>query len=179
MDMRFKRQTITGVFIFIFAVIVSCDAVNESPKSTIDDIAFDLEITPHYITHTGVLNAVYTIQNNSGQTIEMVSGCTELATGIVSKEEQVIGLIGSGDACYTAISTHEIPPGEKFEYEWHIKPFEIRYYPDDREPDTTFADLGEYTFTVIPQVYEINKEQGKLPELERTFAITKASMELL
>ncbi|NBC03203.1 MAG: hypothetical protein GVY20_05795 [Bacteroidetes bacterium] len=94
-----------------------------------------------------------------------------MARGVAYKDDQIIGLKGSGNGCFSGISTHEIGAGENLEIEWQIKPFSVRYFPDDREPDTTFTDPGEYIFKVKPDVFEVNKEEKRLPELERTFII--------
>ncbi|MEX0662942.1 MAG: hypothetical protein WEA58_02180 [Balneolaceae bacterium] len=169
--MKLKVHAINSIFIAIFIITSGCDMIDQSSKSSNNDFNIDLDINPTHINHDGEITAIYSIRNNTSQTVEMVSGCTQLARGIVFKDDQVIGLNGSADGCFTAISTHEIAAGENLEFEWQIKPFSVRFYPDDREPDTTFADSGKYVFTVKPDVFEVNKEQKRLPELERTFVI--------
>ena len=171
--MKLQAPTTISIFIAIFALMLGCDMLDQSSNSSssINDFDFDLDIDPTHINHDGEITAVYSIRNNTSQTVEMVSGCTQFARGIVYKGDQIIGLKGSADGCFTAISTHEIAAGENLEFEWQVKPFTVRFFPDDREPDTTFAEPGEYTFTVSPDVFEINGEEARLPEVENTFVI--------
>jgi len=169
--MKLIIQTTTGIFLAFCMVMLGCDTLDEASNSSIDDLDFQLEIDPTRINQDGEVTATYSIHNNSSLTIEMVSGCTQLARGVVFKDDEVVGLKGSSTGCFTGISTHIIDSDEKFESEWKVKPILVRIFPDDREPDTTFADPGEYTFIVKPDVIKVNGEENVLPEIERTFII--------
>lgn len=168
---------ITSLAIGLF--FASCDVLNEKSNTTdnlsdqldMDNLVFQLSVEPVKINTDEEITATYLIRNNRSKSVEMVSGCTQLARGVVFKNDQEVGLQGSGSGCYTAISTHEIDPGRELEMEWKVKPFSVRFFPDDTEPDTTFAESGEYTFTVMSDVFEINGEEASLPKVEITFVI--------
>ncbi|MGF1669232.1 MAG: hypothetical protein ACFCU6_02195 [Balneolaceae bacterium] len=169
--MKLKTRSTIGIFIVICIIMPGCDTLDEASNRSIDDLEFKLNIDPDQISRDGEFTATYSIHNNSSQTVEMVSGCTQLARGIVFRDGEVVNLKGSADGCFTAISTHVIDAGNKFERVWKVKPFSVRFFPDDREPDTTFAEPGEYTFTVKSDVIEVNGEGKRLPDLERIFFI--------
>jgi hypothetical protein len=164
----------TGIF------LTGCDVLNERSNSISDnqfiqldkdELVFQLSVEPAQINLDEEITAIYSIRNNRSETVEMMSSCFVIARGVVFKNDQEIGLQGSSSGCYTGISTHEIDPGGELEMEWQVKPFSVRFFPDNREPETTFAEPGEYTFTVIPDVFEVNGEEASLPEIETTFEI--------
>lgn len=178
-----KTQMIIVILCIIGFFFVSCDVFNQKSDNIsdnsdnqsvlldMDDLILQLSVEPAKINLDEEVTAVFTIRNNRPDTVEMVSGCIVLARGIVFKNDYEIGLQGSSSGCFSAISTHEIDPGEELEMEWQVKPFTLRPFPDDREPDTTFADPGKYTFTVVPDVIAMNGEKSSLPKLETTFVI--------
>lgn len=169
--MKLYSPAFYSIILSAFIFLSGCDMTDQQANSSFDDLSFDLNITPTHISQDEEITATYLISNNSSQSINLVSACTQLARGVVFEEEQFIELIGSTDICFTAISEYEIAAGEFLEMEWNIKPIYVNYYTDGREPDTTFANPGEFVFTVKPDVFEVNKEQISLPKMEGTFII--------
>ncbi|WP_073060286.1 hypothetical protein [Fodinibius roseus] len=169
--MKLKISFITIVTAGLF--LAGCELQQQSaePYSDIstDGLRLQLEVEPAQITVNPEeeFTVTYSVQNNNPEKVKLVSGCTAFARGMVFRQEEVVRLEGSSDVCFTAISSYEIPAGEKLELEWQVKPFSLKTYPDDREPDTTLAEAGKYTFRVKPDIMKINGEETSLPDIER------------
>lgn len=167
--------------VIISLLLVGCDMQQQNsepypePYSDIstDGLRLQLEVEPARmnVNPEEEFSVTYSVQNNNAETVKLVSGCTAFARGIVLRKKKVVGLQGSADGCFTAISSYEIPAGEKMELEWQVKPFSLRIYPDDRKPDTTLAQPGEYIFKVKPDIIEIDGRKDSLPEIERKIVL--------
>ncbi|NBC03202.1 MAG: hypothetical protein GVY20_05790 [Bacteroidetes bacterium] len=73
--MKLKTQSITNIFIAIFVVMLGCDMLDQSSTNSINDFDFHLDIDPNHINQDGEITAIYSIHNNTSQTVKMVSGC--------------------------------------------------------------------------------------------------------
>lgn len=140
--------------------------------ASVDGLRTELRLDRTAVDRGKEFTATFRIQNTRSEDVALESLCVAIARGVVYREGERIGFVGSGSGCFTTLRTYEIDAGETFEWSWRIKAATtVRAYPDGRPPDLAPAEQGEYIFRVEPDVWTVNGVEARLPQLEQRFTV--------
>lgn len=173
------RTHITGVVLVATLALLACDGQGTGPRNDIllgtqvvHGLELKLRIDPASTAPGGDFTAILTMTNRRSQPTTLTSGCIVLARGVVYRagDEERQSFIGTGDGCFTALSSYQLDIGETFEQVWHATAAN-RVYLGDFQWETTPASEGDYVFRVSPDVITIDQESARLPTLEIAFRV--------
>jgi hypothetical protein len=172
------RTQVTGLMLLATLALLACDGQGTAPRhdillgtQTVHGLELKLSIDPTTTVPSGNFTATLTITNHRDTAATLKSGCTQLARGAVyARGEEPQWFIGASGGCYTAISTYRLDVGETFQQVWYATAAR-RNYLGDMQWEIIPASAGEYFFRVSPDVYKIDQESARLPELDVAFRV--------
>jgi len=159
--------------------LLACDGQGTGPRNdillgtqTVLGLELKLSLDPTTTVPSGNFTATFTITNHRDTAATLMSGCTQLARGAVYRagEEEPQFFIGASGGCYLATSTYRLDVGETFQQVWYATAAR-RNYLGDMQWEIVPASAGEYFFRVSPDVYKIDQESVRLPELDAPFRV--------
>ena len=173
------RTQVMGVVLLATLPLLACDEPGTAPSGEIllsthrvHGLELSLSIDPATPASGGTFTATLTITNRRDRAATLLSGCTQLARGVVYRagDAEQQWFIGATGGCYTATSEYRLDVGESFEQVWNATAAS-RVYLGDFEWETVPASEGEYFFRVSPDVITIDQESAGLPELQAVFRV--------
>lgn len=173
------RTQVMGVVLLATLPLLACDGQGTAPPGEIllsthraHGLELRLSIDPAATASGETFTATLTITNRRDSAATLISGCTQLARGVVYRagEEEQQSFIGTGDGCFTAISQYQLDVGESFEQVWNARATN-QVYLGDFEWETVPAPGGDYVFRVSPDVITIDQESARLPDLRAAFRV--------
>lgn len=173
------RTQVTGVVLLATLPLLACDGQGTAPADEIllsthrvHGLELSLSIDPAATVSGGSFTATLSITNRRGSATTLTSGCIVLARGVVYRagDEEPQSFIGTGDGCFTAISTYRLDVGETFEQVWNATAATLVYL-GEFQWDTVLASEGDYFFRVSPDVITIDQGDARLPELQAAFRV--------
>ena len=176
--MMTRAQT-AGIILLATLPLLACDGQWTAPLGdTISGaqhahgLELSLRIDPAGTPSSGNLTATFTVTNRRDSSATLTSGCTALARGTVyrSGDEEPQDFIGTGDVCFTALSTYRLDVGESFEQVWNATAAN-RVYLGDFQWEIVPAPEGDYVFRVSPDVIWIDGGSARLPELHASLRV--------
>ena len=159
--------------------LLACDGQGTAPVGDIpsnaqlvNGLELRLSIDPTVTAPGDKFTATFTITNRRDTATTLTRGCVVLARGVVYRagQEEDQSFIGTGDGCYTAISTYQLDVGESVQQVWNVSAAR-QFYRGDLQFETVLASNGDYLFRVAPDVIKIDQESARLPELEVAFRV--------
>jgi len=172
--MPYKSSLLLPALVVLSACAMDMLSPNEqAPAYALSNgLEMQLSIDPTEIGPGEEFTATYSVRNTRAESVRLESLCNALAKGVVYRNSEEVGFVGSGSGCRTAISTYDIAAGETLEQRWRVKAAIIlRAYPDGREPDIALAESGQYIFRAEPDVYSINGAKAKFPKVEQRIVV--------
>ena len=173
------RTQVMGVVLLATLPLLACDGQGTAPPGEIllsthrvHGLELSLSIDPPETVSGESFTATLKITNRRDRAATLVSGCTQLARGVVYRagDEEQQWFIGAGGGCYTALSGYRLDVGESFEQVWNATAAS-QVYLGDFEWETIPAPKGDYVFRVSPDVITIDQEDARLPELQAPFQV--------
>ena len=172
------RTQVTGVVLLATLPLLACDGQGTGPQEIlgttqrVHGLELNLSIDPTTTVPGGSFTTTFTITNRRDSAVTMVSGCTQLAHGVVYRagDGEPAWFIGASGGCYTAISEYRLDVAESFEQVWNATAAR-RLYLGEFKWETVLAAEGDYLFRVSPDVITIDQESARLPELEVAFQV--------
>ena len=180
-----SRSQVTVLVLVAFLSLLGCDGQAGAPPTQLvspGELSFETErahglelslrIDPATTASGGSFTATFAITNRRDRAATLISGCTQLARGVVYRagDEEQQWFIGASGGCYTATSEYRLDVGESFEQVWSATAAS-RVYLGDFEWETVPAPEGAYVFRVSPDVITIDEEGARLPELQAPFRV--------
>ena len=173
------RTQVARMMLLAILPLVACDGQGTGPpdeillgRHRVLGLEHNVRIDPASTAPGGDFTAILTLTNHRSQPTTLTSGCIVLARGVVYRagDEEGQSFIGTGDGCFTALSSYQLDVGETFEQVWHATAAN-RVYLGDFQWEIIPASEGDYVFRVSPDVITIDQESARLPELEVAFRV--------
>jgi hypothetical protein len=173
------RTPVMRIMLLATLPLLACDGQGTAPSGKIllsthraHGLELSLSIDPAAAASGETFTATLTITNRRDRPARLISGCTQLARGVVYRagDEEQQWFIGASGGCYTATSEYRLDVGESFEQVWNATAVS-RVYLGDFEWETVPAPEGAYVFRVSPDVITIDGEGARLPELQAPFRV--------
>lgn len=164
------------IFLTILLVVTafssSCNIIDSNSDSHIDfrnQMRISIEISDKEVEPGENFTATYSIRNLTGQPIYMTTTPPRFANAIVRKGGEIVEMVGKGSGGPGISGYHYLGVGKTLHGEFEV---EARTRRLDLETQTiiyTPVEAGEYVLEISFNVWIINEETIRLPELERTF----------
>lgn len=162
---------IVRISFFVMACLLfsSCELFREDTDQNPHYLQASLDVEPDAVDPGGKFVAVYRLNNNSDDDMEVISNCAEVARGKIYRNDHLMDFYGTSPFCIERIGFHEIEAGDTLEKKWTVKAMTVTHTNDSA--DTTFAKPGEYQFNVKHDVYMVDGREIELPTLQRTIEV--------